>query len=138
MANNPKLGSIKCALGNQADVYQTTKRGSHFYTRCECCGLMQGTKAQIQQHIWDNTEWVEGVERRQPSNVNATQSEPVSELAPPPAKREPVVDDDFDPNAEPVGDEPEPEHGSGSSGLRKGLMALGAMVLGVGGGMWLS
>lgn len=137
---NPKLGTVRCPAGGVADVYQTRKRGRHFYTRCECCGLMQGTGQKRQQYIWDNAEFLPGVTVHKPANVeDAGKGEPeqtggeqtggkLAYSAPEP---------DFDPAEEPEepGQEGENEN---KRPIRTGLAALGVTLLAVGAGLWMS
>lgn len=139
MADNPKLGTVRCPAGNTADVYQTRKRGRHFYTRCDCCGLMQGTGKQRQQFIWDNADFQTDAHR--PSNVTESpesQGEVVDQPAaePKPEASEPAGD--FDPTAEsepePESTEPEPTSG----GAKAGLVAVGLTLLAGAVGVWMN
>lgn len=96
---NPLLGHWQCPEGGRAEVYQTKKAGRHFYTRCACCGLMQGTGAALQQRIFDQAVFLPAVAVVAPSNVVMDKSRVV--------EVEPVVTKpalDFDPS-EPVPDE---------------------------------
>ncbi len=136
-SKNPILGKIKCELGSYAEVRQTIKRGRHFYTDCECCGKNQGTKQKRQQKIWDEAEFLEGAVVVKPSNVTdtvkPTQSEVVSE---PEGQVQAESDDDFNPNADlETADEDAPASGSK---IKKAAAAVGVVLLGVGGGLWLS
>lgn len=138
MAENPKLGTVGCPAGGVADVYQTRKRGKHFYTRCECCGLLQGTGQKRQQFIWDNAEFLPGVTVHKPANVDDTgkgEAEPEAaqepESAPEPAS-------DFDPAAEPEPVNQELEQEQSGSGIKTGLAAVGVTLLAVGAGLWMS
>jgi hypothetical protein len=88
---NQVLGHWVCPQGGQAKVYQTKKAGRHFYTRCDCCGLIQGTGEILQQRIWDEAEFIKGVGIVAPSNVSTT-------------KTERVIEDEPSKPAEPVGD----------------------------------
>lgn len=106
MSDNVLLGYITCPKGSRAEVRQTIKKGRHFYTNCgkECCGLVQGTGAVIQQDIYDNAEFLPGVTIVKPANV-VEKSEPVGEpkrieAAPesePEAKPKREPQSDFDP-----------------------------------------
>lgn len=90
---NPLLGHWTCPEGGRAEVYQTKKAGRHFYTHCDCCGLMQGTKVARQQRIWDEAEFIAGVSVVAPSNVVMDKSR-VIESAP----TVKVPQGDFDPS----------------------------------------
>ena len=67
---NQVIGYWTCQEGGKAEVFQTKKRGRHFYTRCTCCGFQQGTGANRQQKIYDEAEFLSGVTVVKPSNVN--------------------------------------------------------------------
>ncbi|HCS65472.1 MAG TPA: hypothetical protein DIW64_16185 [Cellvibrio sp.] len=97
---NPILGHWTCPQGGKAEVYQTKKAGRHFYTRCACCGLMQGTGAALQQSIFDNAEFIAGISVVAPSNVVMDRSRVVEgEIAKPAL--------DFDPSEPVQGEEVE-------------------------------
>lgn len=139
MADNPKLGTVPCPAGGVADVYQTRKRGRHFYTRCTCCGLLQGTGQKRQQQIWDSAEFLPGVTVHKPANVeDGGQGEPEPTVAPEAPQPAAAPAGDFDPAAdtEPETEEQEPEASGG--GIRKGLAAVGVTLLAVGAGLWMS
>lgn len=82
---NQVLGHWRCEQGGTAEVKQTRKRGNHFYTNCDCCGLNQGTGQKRQQRIWDEAKFLTGVTVVRPTNVTiqsgaiASESEKVSE-----------------------------------------------------------
>ncbi|TVZ37678.1 hypothetical protein P886_2021 [Alteromonadaceae bacterium 2753L.S.0a.02] len=137
---NKLLGHWTCPEGGKADVYQTKKRGRHFYTRCDCCGLQQGTGASRQQKIYNEAEFIPGVDFPLPANVSADKkpaSQPVTEKPAEPAK---ATLPDFDPN-EAKESEPESEAvtepASGNGGL---MLALGLVGMGLaaGVGAWMS
>lgn len=56
---NEKIGTWVCGAGGVAEVFQTKKPGRHFYTRCKCCGLNQGTGAARQQRIYDEAVFID-------------------------------------------------------------------------------
>lgn len=136
-AEKPLLGHIECQMGERAEVRQTSKRGAHFYTRCDCCGLMQGTGAKVQQKIWDKAEWLPGAVYSRPSNVTDKGLEPVAaiEVVPAieqkPVEREGVEEyelGDFESEIEESQNEP----AESGEGVKKGLLALGVTVLAAG------
>ncbi|WP_045827158.1 hypothetical protein [Teredinibacter turnerae] len=132
---NKLLGHWTCPEGGKAEVYQTKKRGRHFYTRCDCCGLQQGTGASRQQKIYNEAEFIPGVEYSLPSNVKADQKPTQEEK---PAKA--AVLPDFDPNeakeSEPEG-EAVTEQASGNGRLMWALGLVG-MGLAAGVGAWMN
>jgi hypothetical protein len=138
---NPVIGSWQCSEGGSAEVKQTKKRGRHFYTQCECCGLQQGTGAALQQRIWDEAEFLPGVAVVRPSNVlekgNTVSETGASEPAKatePASEPEPKAPGDFDPNEpEPIS-EPEPTQ-SGFSGAK--IIAGLALLAAAGVGAWM-
>lgn len=67
---NEKIGVWPCRGGGLADVYQTKKQGKHFYTRCDCCGLNQGTGKALQQHIYDTARFIDKSSIAVPSGVD--------------------------------------------------------------------
>jgi hypothetical protein len=69
---NQKIASWVCERGGQADVYQTVKRGRHFYTRCDCCGLNQGTGSARQQQIFDEAVFIDKGTIVVPSGVSVS------------------------------------------------------------------
>ncbi|MGH1374589.1 MAG: hypothetical protein ACRBBW_21310 [Cellvibrionaceae bacterium] len=78
----PIAGYWKCDEGGRAEVTQTRRAGSHFNTRCDCCGYSQATGAKRQQRIWDEADWLEGVVVKRPSNVTEKSAvEPTVETA---------------------------------------------------------
>ncbi len=92
---NQKIGTWTCEQGGDAEVFQTVKRGRHFYTRCECCGLNQGTGVKRQQRIFDEAKFLDKSAVFIPSGVSASggvviEQEPVKKSG------APVLD--FDPN----------------------------------------
>ena len=127
-------------MGGVADVYQTKKRGRHFYTRCDCCGLNQGTGSGRQQKIFDEATFT-AVDFVTPSNVDANKA--VVSEQPEPMKKTQIpnqsASDDFNPN-EQISEEPSQEVTQAPS-ERKGLkigLALLAMGASVGAGIWMS
>lgn len=144
--SNPVLGAIQCPMGNEAQVYQTKKRGRHFYTRCKCCGLQQGTGAERQTDIWSRAKFIADVTVVKPSNVTDSGPTPVNE--PEPASEPKAAESgqaslsgatqgDFDPNAEPE-DSGEREQTAGGSGWRKAAAAVGITTVAAGIGWWMS
>lgn len=137
MSDNPLLGYWTCPRGARAEVYQTKKKGRHFYTRCLCCGLGQGTGEKLQQDIWDHAEFIDKSVVVRPSNV-AIDALPVNEEVKkvehekPAPKPEPVGD--FDPSAEPVKPVQAVPEKSGFVRFVPGLVLLVA----VGVGAWLN
>lgn len=131
MEINPLLGHWTCEQGGRAEVRQTKKQGRHFYTRCECCGLNQGTGKKRQQAIYDNTEFLQGVTVSRPSGVEdkgrvvSEQPEIEPEKLPPPTG-------DFDPGE--VEDDEQPQEADS----KPKLLALGAFALALGVGAWLA
>lgn len=133
----PLLGYITCPEGEKAEVRQTSKRGAHFYTRCTCCGLMQGTGDKVQQKIWDNAEWLPGAVFSRPSRVvdrgrvpvvSVESVEPVATIEQKPSEPESVEEyelGDFESEIEQTQGEPIESGG----GVKKGLLALGVTVL---------
>lgn len=67
---NEKIGTWVCGGGGVADVYQTKKQGKHFYTRCDCCGLVQGTGKALQQRIYDTAKFIDKSAIAVPSGVD--------------------------------------------------------------------
>lgn len=67
---NEVLGTWTCSAGGEAQVFQTKKQGKHFYTRCDCCGLNQGTGKARQQSIWDNAKFIDKSSLAVPSCVD--------------------------------------------------------------------
>lgn len=126
-----------------AEVYQTKKRGNHFYTKCDCCGLNQGTGASRQQEIWDKATITPGLTIVKPSNVTE-KSEPVTEKpaleAAKPSEPEPKkaseAKADFDPSEPEKPSEPEPER-AGSS-LNGKLIAGAVFIIAAGLGAWMT
>lgn len=131
MNGNQLLGHWKCERGGNAEVFQTKKRGSHFYTRCDCCGLNQGTGAGRQQDIYDNAVFLSGVTVVKPSNVSDTPGQKVIEHEP--VRVEPVTRD-FDPAID-IQDEPVEEPEKKTGGV---LLPLSIFFAAVGAGLWLS
>lgn len=134
----PLLGHITCPMGGKAEVRQTSKRGAHFYTRCDCCGLMQGTGDKVQQKIWDNAEWLTGAVYVRPSRVVDGGRVPVNEPEQEPeikrVERESSSESesggeyelgDFEGELEEAQSEPEQSGG----GVKKGLLAVGVTLL---------
>lgn len=139
--SNPQLGYWTCERGGKAEVYQTLKKGRHFYTKCSCCGLNQGTGTARQQAIFDEVELFAEVTIARPSGVvdkadpGAVVNDPPKVEHKPRQKPVPKVEPDFDPTLpadEPVAVEPEPE--KKSSGV---LLALSVFAAAVGVGVWM-
>lgn len=118
--SNPQLGYWTCERGGKADVYQTLKKGRHFYTKCSCCGLNQGTGTARQQAIFDEAEFFQEVTIARPSGVvdkadpGAVVNDPPKVEHKPKQKPEPKAAPDFDPTLpvdEPVQVIDEPKKG---------------------------
>ncbi|WP_406827723.1 hypothetical protein [Microbulbifer sp. ARAS458-1] len=151
---NPKLGTVTCPAGGVADVYQTRKRGRHFYTRCACCGLLQGTGPKRQQEIWDTAEFLQGVTVHKPANVDdSAKGEPIERSQGQDSQGQDsqgsdetggktaigaAVSGDFDPKIDAAADGEEQEKEAPAGGVRKGLAAVGVTLLAVGAGLWMS
>ncbi len=129
---NQKIGTWECERGGAADVFQTVKRGRHFYTKCECCGLNQGTGAGRQQQIFDEAQFIDKTAVVIPSGVTAGGAR-VIESAPEPKKIESVSD--FDP-AQPLESEPKAVATSDRSMVR--MMPGVLFLLAAGVGLWMS
>ena len=142
ISKNQLLGHWVCDLGGQAEVYQTKKKGDHFYTRCQCCGLVQGTGAQRQQKIYSEAKFISGVTVRVPANVdaNAAKAAPVNEPEPEQEQAKPAVSD-FDPSEKPSEEQSEvTETEPGVNRLGVAAKALPLLVLGIaaGVGAWMN
>lgn len=131
-SDNALLGYWTCERGGRAEVRQTKKQGRHFYTKCDCCGLNQGTGAKRQQEIWDSAEFVDKSVVARPLNVVI---DAVAVNEPAPKVEAPKVDPvgDFNPTAEPVVSPPS-EQKNGFVKFVPGLVLLAA----AGVGAWLS
>lgn len=132
MNGNQLLGHWTCERGGNAEVYQTKKRGSHFYTRCECCGLNQGTGAGRQQDIYDKAVFLPGLTVVKPSNVGESKAKVIEagpvvdrEKLPPPG--------DFDPTVVDPNEVQEPVKKAGGV-----LLPLSIFVAALGAGIWIS
>ncbi|WP_341937194.1 hypothetical protein [Marinimicrobium sp. C2-29] len=144
-SKNELLGHWTCEQGGKAEVRQTTKRGRHFYTQCECCGLNQGTGKVRQQKIWDEAQFVTGVTIIRPSNVTDNRREaPVNEPA---LEHQKPSEPASEPESESLGDfdptqsEPESEAEAPAEGrsLNKGALLSGlALITAAGVGAWLN
>lgn len=133
MSDNPLLGHWTCERGGRAEVRQTVKKGRHFYTNCDCCGMNQGTGVRRQQEIWDKAEFIDKTVVVRPSNVAidvAAVNEPVVEKV---ESVKPGPAEDFNPKTEPVEQLPA-EQKQGFVKFVPGLVLLVA----AGVGAWLS
>lgn len=141
---NPVIGHWQCTEGGKAEVRQAAKRGRHFYTQCECCGVQMGTGAARQTKIWNEAEFLPGVNVIKPGNVTDEgqgESLPaVREAAEP--KPEPAKGGDGEAGGrwkpgmgEPEETETETEQPSGNRGP---LVALGVALAALGAGVWMS
>lgn len=131
MERNEVLGHWTCEQGGRAEVMQTKKRGRHFYTRCDCCGLNQGTGQKRQQRIFDEAEFSDRAALVIPSNVEV--GNVIPDKSEPVPKPEPA---DFDPT------EPEPESEpsgvtSGAVGFKKFIPGA-VLLLAAGVGVWMN
>jgi hypothetical protein len=134
---NQKIASWVCERGGQADVYQTVKRGRHFYTRCDCCGLNQGTGAARQQQIFDEAVFLDRSAVAVPSGVSAAgakvvEQEPVKKPAAESVNPGPGAD--FDPSA--IVESGEQEQEKPRSALR--FLPAVALLVAAGAGLWMN
>ena len=127
---NQKIGTWECERGGLADVFQTVKRGRHFYTKCECCGLNQGTGAGRQQQIFDEAQFIDKTSVVIPSGVTVGGAR-VIESAPEPKK----IELDFDP-AQPVESESKAVQVKERSIVR--FVPAIAFLAAAGVGLWMS
>lgn len=140
---NPLLGHWQCERGGTASVRQTTKKGRHFYTNCECCGLNQGTGEDRQQAIWDEAKFIPGTSFVKPANVSDTkQKAPVNEPepAPEPEKLEQTKraePSDFDPTQSEPESETESEPSEPKAWKGKAFAGI-ALILAAGVGAWMN
>lgn len=131
---NDIIGSWVCAYGGAAEVYQTKKQGRHFYTRCDCCGLNQGTGKSRQQSIWDSAKFIDKTSIAVPSGVEVggfIEAEKVG--APSEEKGEPGPAADFDPaeiQSEPAAVKAE--------GVLSKLAPFLVVALAIGAGAWMN
>ena len=132
---NEKLGTWICSQGGTADVFQTKKLGRHFYTRCDCCGLNQGTGIARQQKIFDEAVFINPSVVVMPTNVKITG---VIGDAPGSAKpkKESVAAIDFDPTekVDPV-ESPAP---AAQNFFTSKIIAGMVMVAAAGVGVWMN
>lgn len=131
-AVNQKIGVWTCERGGVADVFQTVKRGRHFYTKCECCGLNQGTGAGRQQQIYDEAQFIDSAAIVIPSGVVAGGAK-VIEQKPEPEK---IEDEDFDPS-EPVQGETKQKAVASGGGFRRFLPGV-ILLAAAGVGAWMA
>lgn len=144
---NPAIGRWRCPLGGDAVVRQASKRGRHFYTQCECCGVQMGTAAARQTKIWREAEFSppDGVNVYKPGNVSdeggelPAKSEPV-EAKPEAARTEqPEAVDRWRPgDMEAAAGETETETEAPAPRNRGALVAGVVGLLALVGGAWLS
>lgn len=128
---NPKIGVWKCERGGEAEVFQTVKRGRHFYTKCDCCGLNQGTGAGRQQQIFDQAQFFDRAAIVIPSGVTASGAK-VIEQKPEPEK----IAHDFDPS-QPAPEDEKSEAVAPSGGIKRFIPGL-AFLAAAGVGLWMS
>lgn len=135
---NPVLGHWACPQGGRAEVYQTKKAGRHFYTRCVCCGLVQGTGAALQQRIFDEADFLPGVNFAIPANVvqggrPVIEGEKPGVLGPGPAAD---AGGDFDPAMDQI-DSADTVNQDAAQGPRLGILApLAVFATAVGVAWW--
>lgn len=139
---NPKIGTWKCERGGAADVFQTVKKGRHFYTHCECCGLNQGTGSRRQQQIFNEAQFIDKTSVVIPSGVSMSESSESSKVI----EHEPVrpalekipnaAAADFDPKEIPA-DEPKPSDKK-IAGIARFLPGLALFALAAGAGLWMN
>ncbi|WP_127455164.1 hypothetical protein [Streptomyces sp. B29(2018)] len=142
---NPVIGHWQCPIGGRAIVRQATKRGRHFYTQCDCCGVQMGTAAQRQTKIWQEAEFSppDGVTVYKPNNVNDEHQAPANLPAPgefeavdPEKPASPEAAERWKPGqSEPAEGDQEPEQPT--SGNRGALVALGVAAIAAIGGAWM-
>lgn len=147
-SKNELLGHWTCERGGKAEVRQTIKKGRHFYTQCECCGLQQGTGQARQQQIWDEGDFIPGKAFVKPANVtDKPERAPVNEPAIEHKPSEPESEPASEPESEPVSDfdpnqsEPETDTEAAPVGrtVNKGALLSGAALLVAAGvGAWLN
>ena len=131
---NQKIADWVCDQGGAAEVFQTVKRGRHFYTRCDCCGLNQGTGTVRQQKIFDEAVFLDKSGVVIPSGVSVgakvIEREPVKTLESENISHGP---EDFDPSE--VSEDLEVQEKP-----RSALRLLPAVVLlaAAGAGLWMS
>jgi hypothetical protein len=136
---NQKIGTWKCERSGVADVFQTVKRGRHFYTRCDCCGLNQGTGSARQQQIFNEAQFIDKSAVVIPSGVSMAakviEHEPVK---PEPAKLEDKRpgNADFNPKEMPA-DEPVKAPADKKPGFMRFLPGV-ILLAAAGVGVWMS
>lgn len=130
---NPKIGVWKCERGGIAEVFQTTKRGRHFYTRCDCCGLNQGTGAGRQQQIFDEAQFIDRAAIAIPSGVTVGGAK-VIDLPPPEPEK---IALDFDPTEPPAPSETKSEPEQTGAGFKRFLPGV-LFIAAAGVGLWMS
>ncbi|WP_086931445.1 hypothetical protein [Agarilytica rhodophyticola] len=87
-SDNVQIGTWKCSCcGEDAKVFQTKKRGAHFYTYCDASGWNQGTRAARQNKIWREASFKPGLTVTRPSNVTESEPNVVTEVS----EDEPIV-----------------------------------------------
>ena len=137
----PAVGTWRCPMGGNALVYQTVKKGNHFYTHCSCCGLVQGTGQSRQQRIWDEAEFYKKADVVRPANV-AIDVKPESEPSPSePPTAEATPDNglkDFDPSEPESEPESEKQAAPQAGGALKKLLPFGILFLAGAIGSWIN
>lgn len=129
---NPKIGHWTCEQGGDAEVFQTVKRGRHFYTKCECCGLNQGTGAARQQRIFDGAQFIDRAAIAIPSGVTIAGGKVIDQPAQEPEK----VALDFDPT-EPAEGEVVSERPPVEANFKRFLPGI-LFVAAAGVGLWMN
>lgn len=134
---NELLGYWTCPEGAKAEVYQTKKQGRHFYTRCDCCGLNQGTGKTRQQSIFDTAEFLNRDAVVIPSGVVVGAVVNDSEQPKTPASESEQPKADFDPQqmkAEQAQERPT----NNGKGILKTIAPFAVLALAVGAGAWMN
>lgn len=130
---NPKIGVWTCEQGGTAEVFQTVKRGRHFYTKCECCGLNQGTGAGRQQRIFNEAKFIDRAAIAIPSGVTVGGGNVIDQ----PAKGQERIALDFDPTEPAPQSEAESEPTKAGAGFKRFLPGV-LFIAAAGVGLWMN
>lgn len=134
---NELLGYWVCPEGARAEVYQTKKQGRHFYTRCDCCGLNQGTGKTRQQSIFDTAEFLNRDAVVIPSGVVVGAVVNDSEQPKTPANESEQQKTDFDPQ-QMKAEQAQSVQPEKSGGAFKAILPLAILGLAIGAGAWMN
>lgn len=138
---NPKIGTWTCERGGNADVFQTIKKGRHFYTHCECCGLNQGTGSRRQQQIFNEAQFIDKTAVVIPSGVSMSESAKVIEHEPAKPALEKITSDelaDFDPKEIPADEPAQKPADKKPGGFARLLPGLALFAVAAGAGLWMN